>query len=206
MKEYLQAAIELVKHEGASYGDCRFVETRSETINVRNKVVESIARSTDKGFGFRAIVDGAWGFSATNILTEDEVMRVARRAIEVAKASAMTKIEDVALSDEEVYTDTYSSTWDEDPFEVPLDEKIDLLVRCTEGLMKKDEIKVAEGGMKFWRTDKIFLSTEGHDIEQTIVESGGGINATAVKEGDMQKRSYPNSFGGDYATKGYGIG
>lgn len=203
MKQYLQAAIDLLKREGASYADCRFVETRSEIINVRNKVVESINRTTDKGFGIRAIVDGAWGFSASNILTEDEVMRVARRAIEVARASALTKTEDIVLSEEEVYKDTYKSEWEVDPFEVPLDEKIDLLVRCTDGLMTKEEIKVAEGNMKFWRTDKIFLSTEGHDIEQTILESGAGINATAVKEGEMQKRSYPNSFGGDYATRGY---
>ena len=203
MKHYLQAAIDLMKREGASYADCRFVETRSEMINVRNKVVQSINRTTDKGFGIRAIVDGAWGFSASNILTEDEVTRVARRAIEVAKASAMTKTEDVVLSEEEAYKDTYKTEWKEDPFEVPLDEKIDLLVRCTDGLMTKEGIKVAEGNMKFWRTDKVFLSTEGHDIEQTILESGGGINATAVKEGEMQKRSYPNSFGGDYATRGY---
>ncbi len=195
--------MDLMRREGASYADARFLDMRNESINVRNKVVQGITRSTNKGFGIRAIVNGAWGFSASNILSEDEVARVARRALDVARASALTKKEDVVLSEEKPYVDKYSSEWKENPFEIPLGEKIDLLVKCTEGLMTKEQIKVAEGNMQFWRTDKIFLSTEGHDIEQTILESGGGIKATAVKEGEMQSRSYPNSFGGDYATRGY---
>lgn len=203
MKEHLQAAIDLMKSQGASYADCRLVETRDESITVRNKVVESLSRSSTRGVGVRAIVDGAWGFAASNILTGDEIMRVARRAMDVARASAITKTEDVVLSEEEPHVDKYSSEWKEHPEDVGLGEKIDLLVRCTEGMMTKPEIKVAEGYMHFWFTDKTFLSTEGHDIEQTIVESGGGMQATAVKDGEMQRRSYPNSFRGDYGTRGY---
>jgi len=203
LKAYLQAAIDLMKRTGASYADCRFVATEDESISVRNKVVDSISRSTTKGVGIRAIVDGAWGFAASNILTEDEVNRVALRAIDVAKASALTKMEDVVLSKEEPHKDKYSSTWKEDPFKVPMDDKVNVLIRCSEGLMTKPEIKVAEAYMQFWRTDKIFLSTEGHDIEQTVVESGAGIQATAVRDGEMQRRSYPNSFRGDFATRGY---
>ncbi len=205
MKDYLQAAMSLMKGEGASYADCRFVNTNDESITVRNKVVESISRNTTSGIGIRAIVDGSWGFAASNILTKDEILRVARRALDVAKASAMTKMEDVVLSEEQPYVDKWSTKWDENPSKVPLDEKIDLLVRCTEGLMTKPEIKVAEGYMRFWDTDKIFISTEGHDIEQKIIESGAGIQATAVKDGEMQRRSYPNSFRGDYGTRGYEV-
>ena len=63
-------------------------------------------------------------------------------------------------------------------------------------------IKVAEGNLGFHKIDKIFLSTEGADIEQTIYESGGGIGATALSNGDIQRRSYPNSWG-DYMCRGF---
>jgi TldD protein len=99
------SAIDMMRKEGASYADCRFVEIRDESINVRNKVAEGITLSSNKGIGIRAIVNGAWGFAASNVLTGDEVMRVARRAIDVAKASALTKTEDVVLSEEEPYVD-----------------------------------------------------------------------------------------------------
>jgi TldD protein len=57
--------------------------------------------------------------------------------------------------------------------------------------------------MQFFKTDKLFASTEGSLIEQSIVESGAGIVATAVEGTEAQKRSYPNSHGGDYASRGY---
>ncbi|HBC46124.1 MAG TPA: peptidase C69, partial [candidate division Zixibacteria bacterium] len=44
---------------------------------------------------------------------------------------------------------------------------------------------------------------EGAFIEQTIVESGGGYEATATDKGDVQKRSYPNSHRGDFRCAGY---
>jgi TldD protein len=69
-------------------------------------------------------------------------------------------------------------------------------------LRKNPAVKVSEGSMQFYQTDKIFLSTEGADIDQTLVESGGGIAATAVSNGEVQKRNFPASWG-DTATRGY---
>jgi TldD protein len=40
-------------------------------------------------------------------------------------------------------------------------------------------------------------------IEQEILMSGVGCSATAISDKDMQVRSYPNSFGGQYQTKGW---
>jgi TldD protein len=59
--------------------------------------------------------------------------------------------------------------------------------------------------MRFWRTKKWFANTEGAFTEQTIIESGGGISATAVAQGEVQVRSYPNSFRGQFSTGGWEI-
>ncbi len=57
--------------------------------------------------------------------------------------------------------------------------------------------------MGSYKTEKIFASTEGSYIEQEIVECGAGIAATAIEGSEVQVRSYPNSFRGNFATQGY---
>jgi TldD protein len=64
-------------------------------------------------------------------------------------------------------------------------------------------VTVREGTIESGRERKTFASTEGARIEQEIVESGAGIEATAVSEDDSQARSYPNSAGGQMVTGGF---
>jgi TldD protein len=64
-------------------------------------------------------------------------------------------------------------------------------------------VKVTQGNLVCQRERKTFASIEGSYLEQEIIETGGGIAATAVSEGDVQVRSYPNSFGRDQACRGW---
>jgi len=57
--------------------------------------------------------------------------------------------------------------------------------------------------MHFARTRQVFVSTIGSVIDQTRYLSGAGLSALSYKDGEIQKRSYPNSFGGQYQLKGY---
>ena len=64
-------------------------------------------------------------------------------------------------------------------------------------------VAIREGNMIAGRERKTFASLAGAWIEQEIVEAGGGIEATAVNDSEMQQRSYPNSFGGQSVTGGF---
>jgi TldD protein len=64
-------------------------------------------------------------------------------------------------------------------------------------------VKISEAFMEGYEAEKTFASTEGSFIEQKIVECGAGISATAIERSDVQVRSYPNSFRGNFATRGY---
>jgi TldD protein len=203
LENKIKATINYLKKKRIDYGDIRFQKKAVESIKVKNRNVETISKTEDQGFGIRVIVDGAWGFAASSIVSEAEMKRVANKAIQVARASATTKKENVTLSEMEPYKDKYSSLYQIDPLNIPLDRKIELLLNATEILLKSDKIKVAEGSMDFFRTDKTFASTEGAFIEQMIVESGAGIIATAVDGAEVQRRSYPNSHRGDFATRGW---
>ncbi len=204
MREYAQKALDVVESEGASYGDIRIIYDQSQDISVKNGV-PAVNISQREGFGVRVIVDGAWGFAASPKITKDEIVRVAKLACAVARASAKVKKENVRLAPEPVHRDKWHSTYLIDPFSVPIEKKIELLLKVDEILRADKRIAVASGHLSFWREHQFFASTEGSEIEQTILRSGGGISATAVdrESGEIQTRSYPGVQGGQYMLAGW---
>lgn len=203
IKDFLKETITYLKQKGVDYGDIRQVRTRRQSLEVKNGMMENLLEDLDQGFGIRVLVKGSWGFAASSILTEEEMKRVADQAVAIAQASARVNKRKVQLAEVEPYVDIYQTRIEIDPFQVSLDEKINLLLQADEVLRKDPRIKVAQGIMGFNRIDKIFASTEGAFIEQTIWESGGGISVIAVEGSEVQQRSYPQSYHGDYATRGY---
>jgi TldD protein len=155
----------------------------------------------------RAIADGAWGFAASQVVTADEADRVAALAVEIAKASALTKMKDAVLAPVEPHTDKYTTPVKVDPFAMSVDDRVGLLVAAEERLRERKGLRTTRAAYAIWREDKLFVSTEGADIAQRIVEVGGGIAAEAVGDGELQIRTYPdglrfqNSGGWEVLTK-----
>lgn len=203
MRELTDRALNLAQTKGATYADMRIVNRETQTIGVKNGVVQELALDSTLGFGVRVIADGAWGFASSHLLTPDEVNRVTALAVQIAKASALTKIDDVDLGPPEVHVDTYKTPVEIDPFAVPLNDKVSLLLDADREARAVKGVAVARSSLAFIREQKTFASTEGSYIEQEIVESGLGLVAMAVGEGEMQQRSYPNSFGRHQGTAGY---
>lgn len=203
MKSYLEFGIDYLKKQGVDHADIREVNTDTENIMVRNEEVESLIMDSDSGFGVRVLIKNAWGFSSSNVKTEQEMKKICDQAIKIAKESFPTVDTDVKLAQEPAYQDEFLSKYDEDPFKVPLDQKIELLKEASAIMKKDDNIIVSMSSMRFTKTDKYFLNTDGSKIHQVILESGAGIECTAMAEGEAQKRSYPCSHGGDHKAKGY---
>ncbi len=203
IKQWLKAALENLSQAGVDYADVRHLDREIESITVRNEQVAGLSRKSDSGFGIRVLHKGSWGFAASARLTEASVMDTATRALEVARASYLTQREVVKLDGSQPQRGSYKSEFEVDPFAVPLDKKLELLFGALKVLRQDKRIGVAEGSMSFFRTDKLFLSTEGAEIMQSILESGAGISATAIGDGELQRRSYPDSHGGDCAARGY---
>lgn len=203
MKGFCEKALEKARDLGASYADVRVVSSAHESIEVKNGKVETLGASTDRGFGVRAVVDGAWGFASSLTISPEEAERVAELAVRIARASASLKNEDVQLAPVDVAEGSFRTEVKMDPFEVPLEDKIGVLLEADSIMRQRPEVQVAETSMSFWKTESTFASTEGSFIQQTKTESGAGISATAVENGEVQTRSYPQAFGGDYASAGY---
>jgi TldD protein len=199
LKEGLDKALEL----HASYADIRWVETETESIELKNGIVEALVSSADSGFGIRAVVNGAWGFASSSLFNRDEVLRIADSAVRIAKASARVKKDDVELAPHmEPASAKYESKHKIDPFDVPLEERISMLSDASKH-MEHDGVSLTAAFMSNFKQHKWLMTTDGTDVEQTLIGCGAGIEATAVSSGESHKRSYPCSFRGNFATSGY---
>ena len=108
----------------------------------------------------------------------------------------------ITLADVPVAQASWETPHEEDPFAVSLSEKVDMLIRVSKTMQDVDGVSLARASLAFYDTNKWFVSSQGAEIHQHIVESGGGFDATAIGEHETQRRSYPQSFG-QYATGGY---
>ena len=202
VNDLAQYAVDLLKRRGVAYGDIRIIESRHQDISVNNASPEAISEQRSRGFGVRVLLNGAWGFHSSHVTSEEEIARVVDQAIAIARASAMVAGDPVRLAPVEPQQGSYVTPFVRDPFTVPLAEKLELLVRTSERMMGPPVV-LAQSFFTAHDTEKLFASTEGSLLRQRIVETGGGIAATALKGGEVQVRSYPNSFRGNFATAGY---
>ncbi len=203
MKELIENVLDLAKLKKVDYADIRIVHRQTEEIGIKNGRVEAFTHDEDSGFGIRILYRGAWGFACSSKITKTEMEKSLAKAFNIAKASLKGGGKGVIFSASPPRIDQYKTPVSIDPFDVSPEEKLNLLLASEEILRRKKGVKISEAFMGSYKTEKAFASTEGSYIEQEIVECGAGISATAIDGGEVQVRSYPNSFRGNFATKGY---
>jgi len=74
------------------------------------------------------LANGGWGFASTDRLTREGVAACAAQAVSIAKASALAKRSEVILAPEKAYVDSWQSPFRKDPFEIPLETQLALLL------------------------------------------------------------------------------
>jgi len=202
LRDLIDRALDLSKVLGATFSEVRVVDQRNEDLEVKNGTAEAIKYSESGGIGIRVIVDGTWGFASTSRIEKKDIDEMTALAVNIAKAGAITKKENVVLSRAEKVVAEYSTPISVDPFKVSLSKKVDLLL-AAEKLMNEKGVRISQAFMEAFAQKKYYANSEGTYITQNIIECGAGINAIAVKDGEVQERSYPNSFRGNFATSGY---
>jgi TldD protein len=202
-KDLALSALDVVTRRGVTYADVRAIETRERDIATKNGKIGHVGSSESAGIGIRVLAHGCWGFAATDDLTREGVESAARLALEIAQAGTAAKKRDVALTPEDRFEATWVSPIAIDPFTVPADQNLAVLLAVDAELRRNAGVNLAEASMHFERRRQVFASTLGSLIDQTRYLSGAGYSALSYREGEIQKRSYPNSFGGQYQLKGY---
>src|SRR5687767_15611115 len=124
MSDLTDRALDTASAKGAAYADVRAVRRLEESISIKTGRVEGVASGESEGFGVRVLVDGAWGFASSHILTMTEADRVAGEAVRIARASATALREPTQLDTRPPATGRFETPVQEDPFTVPLERKI----------------------------------------------------------------------------------
>ena len=203
MKDITEWGLSAAAQPGVSYADTRVVAQRRRALTTKNGKVGSVSEAESTGVNVRVIADGAWGFAASADLSRGAVEATAARAIEIARASAQVKREDVRLAPEKPVVAEWATPYKIDPFSVSVEQQIDLLLKIDAELRSVAGITLAETNLNCNREEQWFASSEGSKIHQTKLSTGAGYAAYAFAGNEIQKRSYPNSYGGQWQNKGY---
>ena len=202
MRDLTERALDTATSLGARYADVRVVRRHEESIAIKTGRVEGVASNETEGFGVRVLVDGAWGFASSHVLTGTEADRVAGEAVRIARASATALREPALLDDRPPAYGRYETPVDEDPFDVPLETKIADLLAADQAAVRVKGIAFTESMYAAQREWKTFAATDGSFTEQTITHVGSAVEANAVDGDEHQRRSYPDS-GGGWQAAGY---
>jgi TldD protein len=203
--ELADEAVEEARRAGASYADARLLARSRRDLLVKNGALAELEEGEDQGLAVRALAGGTWGFCATRDISTDGIARAARAAAHQARISARHAGEAVRLADEPPCTGSWATPVSIDPWSIPLDEQVNLLLRTDAAMRAVRGVNITKAGMRFERRKQRFVSSEGARIDQTIVHAGAGCSAKAVHNGTITRRSYPNSAGGQFASGGWEV-
>ena len=206
VRDAMKAALDVLRRErDVRYAEIRFVADTSERLVVRDGRPEQVSSARSRGVGVRVLCERTWGFACSAELTEGALVAAARRALAVARASAVAASTAVVFPERAAAVGTYETQGVRDPFVVPLDEKLAVLDAPVRALLSRGApVRSAEAWMDWTRLEKHLLTTEGTDVSQSFVYGGCGMHVITVDaSGDAQKRSYPTWQGGDGFQGGY---
>jgi TldD protein len=180
LRTLADAALDAARTAGASYADIRINRYRNQFIFTRDRRVQNIVNTEDYGFGVRVIADGTWGFASSSNVTKEEIARVAAQAVGIAKANRSVNAEPVRLAPVEPFNGTWNTPVAKNPFDMPLQPKLDLLLQINEEALKVQGASFVSASMQFVNEHKYFASTDGSHIEQTLLRSYPNFSVTSV--------------------------
>jgi TldD protein len=180
-RELMQVALDVASSGGASYADVRVAARRQQNVSTRDRIVLGVGDTDTFGLGVRTLVDGAWGFAATNDLTKDSVARVTRLALEQAKANRASQLKPVVLAPTPAnQTGEWKSPITTDPFTIPIPDKVGLLIAANEIALKVKGVRQVASSMFFLREEKSLMTSDNSYVVQTIYRASPNMSVTAV--------------------------
>jgi TldD protein len=183
------AALAHASKLGASYADIRINRYRRESIATREQQVQNVSRSMSYGFGLRVLVNGAWGFAASNLVEPAAARAAAEQAVAIARANAILATRKVTLAEADKVVTTWTSQFKKDPFDVPLETKIAFLLKLNQTALVPG-VSFVTSQILFADEQKYFASSEGSRIAQRLIRTYPQFQTTATDRasGDFQAR------------------
>jgi TldD protein len=184
--ELANEALNAARGAGASYADVRVGRYRRQSVATRERQVAGVSDSESYGLGVRTLVNGSWGFAATSVMTRAGAQAAALEAIVMSRAARAVQKRPVELAPVKPVTGTWITPVTRDPLEVPLEDKIALLLATNESALKVGNVRFVNSSLALLREVKTLLTSEGTNVTQTMIRVGPFFSATAIAASDFQ--------------------
>jgi len=184
--ELANEALNAARSAGASYADVRIGRYRRQYITTRERRVGSVSDEESYGLGLRTLVNGCWGFAATSVLTRVGVQKAAADAVALSRAARTVQRRPVELAPAAKVNGVWITPIKRDPVEVPLEDKIALLLRTNEAALKIKNVRFVSSSLALLREVKTLVTSEGTNVTQTTIRVGPQFSATAIGTNDFQ--------------------
>jgi TldD protein len=179
-KQLADVALNLAKSNGASYADVRIGRYLNQFVFTRENRVQNIVNSESNGAGVRVLVNGTWGFASTHEVTTEGIAKATRQALGIAKANSRLQKEPVQLAPQKGYGEvSWKTPIQKNAFEVPVSEKVDLLLSVNAAALKGGA-NFVNSNVFFVNEQKYFASTDGSYIDQDVHRIWPTFTITAI--------------------------
>ncbi len=202
-KALTDAALNTARSGGATYADIRIGRYLNQFISTRENKIQNIVSTESFGVGIRVIANGTWGFASTNEVTTDGIKKATERAVAIAKANSKFQKEPVKLAAVQGAGEvTWKTPIGKNAFEVPVKEKIDLLLAANAAALKGGASFVSSNLFQV-NEQKYFASTDGSYVDQDIHRIWPSFNVQVIdraagKFKSRQEMAAPMGMGWDY--------
>ncbi len=202
-KRLADAGLNAATAAGASYCDVRVGRYLRQFVMTREDKVQNVVSTESTGVGVRVVAGGAWGFAATNTLTEQGVAEAARQAVAIAQANARIQTAPVQLAP---VTGVGEVAWRtpivKNGMEVPVAEKVALLLDVNAAALAAGASFV-NSTLFLVNEQKYFASTDGSYIDQDVHRIWAPMTVTAIDKASGKFRtreglSAPMGLGYEY--------
>jgi len=186
---------------GCSFADARlYDEDSSEYLMLYDGNLEANTARLERGIGVRVLKAGAWGFAATANLAAIPQCFDRALANSVAAAKLLGFPRDMGKG--KASKGSYHSPVKDDPFEVPLADKLDFLKRADAALVAPHVAhRITQAN--FQRRKVFYWNTEGTEVDRWQLNTFGMLMVMAPdKEGRNQRRSH-ELCGDGCGTRGF---
>ena len=189
---------------GATFADFRIMQTETESLFVREQMVQGVSAATSLGCSVRVVVDGAWGFAASEDLSGEGVARLAAEAVAIARAQAGWRNRRVEIEPLPKHVGRFDQPADVDPFAVPIEKKVETLLGIT-AAAEAAGANFCHASLQQVRERTWLANTFGSRIVQSRVrlQPGFAVTVTDEKSGrfaDREGSVPPRAAGWEHVT------
>ena len=195
-------ALDAAARLGASVAQFRVAAHDSRAVSLRDGEVENIGADTSIAMSVRVVHGGAWGFAATTDLSTAGALDAAKRAVDMAKLSALVIVDEVVLAQEPTHgKQAWTQPIEIDAFTKSDSEVIEFLQRWNTQIAAASIVSHIESNVAMGRDRTFYADLVGNEITQQRDRIYAALSAIHVSDTgfeDMRTCAPPAGRGWEY--------